>query len=218
MTPSPAPREPSAAAPAAVSAVLLLGPTGSGKTPLGEMLEDRGLKGRRCLHFDFGAQMRAIVERGQPLGGIGQADIEFLRQVLAGGALLENEHFALAGEILRMFIARRVAPGPALLILNGLPRHIGQAAALEPLVRVEMVVHLDCPAESVLRRIEVNTGGDRTHRADDQLEAVARRIALYTQHTAPLVDHYRRCGVRIVSLAVSDQTTADDMWRAIEAA
>ena len=40
-------------------ALLLLGPTGSGKTPLGDEIERRGLYGRRCLHFDFGASLRA---------------------------------------------------------------------------------------------------------------------------------------------------------------
>jgi len=42
-------------------AVLLLGPTGAGKTPLGEMIEARGLWGMSCLHFDFGANLRAVV-------------------------------------------------------------------------------------------------------------------------------------------------------------
>ncbi len=41
-------------------AILLLGPTGSGKTPLGQALEKKGLAGRRCVHFDFGANLREI--------------------------------------------------------------------------------------------------------------------------------------------------------------
>ena len=41
-------------------AVVLLGPTGSGKTPLGEWLEAKGLGGRRCHHFDFGTRLRRV--------------------------------------------------------------------------------------------------------------------------------------------------------------
>ena len=39
-------------------ALLLLGPTASGKTPLGKLIEERGLWDFRWVHFDFGAQMR----------------------------------------------------------------------------------------------------------------------------------------------------------------
>ena len=41
-------------------AVLLVGPTGCGKSPLGQLLERLGLKGMRCLHFDFGKRLRKI--------------------------------------------------------------------------------------------------------------------------------------------------------------
>ncbi|MDW7761659.1 MAG: hypothetical protein SCM96_13625 [Acidobacteriota bacterium] len=51
-------------------AVLILGPTGSGKTPLGRELETRGHAGRRCRHFDFGAEMRALAGGPQDSGEI----------------------------------------------------------------------------------------------------------------------------------------------------
>ena len=51
-------------APNTLWAVLLLGPTGAGKSPLGDWLEARGLWGRPCHHFDFGANLRAIVAAG----------------------------------------------------------------------------------------------------------------------------------------------------------
>ena len=44
------------------SAILLLGPTGSGKTPLGELMERRGFGGRRCRHFDLGDRLRRFVQ------------------------------------------------------------------------------------------------------------------------------------------------------------
>jgi adenylate kinase len=44
---------------AKMRALLLLGPTGSGKSPLGDRLEARGLWSVRCAHFDFGANLRA---------------------------------------------------------------------------------------------------------------------------------------------------------------
>ncbi|MEE8450650.1 MAG: hypothetical protein V3R99_02015 [Thermoguttaceae bacterium] len=47
-------------------AALLLGPTGAGKTPLGRLIEQRGLWGVRCLHFDFGDNLREVVRRNRP--------------------------------------------------------------------------------------------------------------------------------------------------------
>jgi len=68
-------------------AVLLLGPTGSGKTPLGDALQREGFGGRRCHHFDFGEQLRHATGVGD---GLDAADIAFVRKVLEEGALLEN--------------------------------------------------------------------------------------------------------------------------------
>jgi adenylate kinase family enzyme len=42
------------------NAVLIVGPTGSGKTPLGEFLQQTGLWEKRCFHFDFGKALRGI--------------------------------------------------------------------------------------------------------------------------------------------------------------
>jgi len=105
-----------------MDALLLIGPTGSGKTPLGNRLEAQGL----ARHFDFGAQLRAGT-------GLNAAEKEFVREVLATGALLENETFYIAEKILRAFMAGHE---DELLVLNGLPRHVGQAVALELLVNV----------------------------------------------------------------------------------
>lgn len=40
------------------AAMVLLGPTGSGKTPLGHVFAARGFLNRRCAHFDFGENLR----------------------------------------------------------------------------------------------------------------------------------------------------------------
>jgi len=86
-------------------AILLLGPTGSGKTPLGEMLQARGLgDGRRCVHFDFGDRLRRIAAGQLGVDELTGADLEFIGDVLDHGALLEDEHFHVAEKILRAFI------------------------------------------------------------------------------------------------------------------
>jgi adenylate kinase family enzyme len=196
-------------------AILLLGPSGSGKTPLGRLLERDGLWGARCVHFDFGEQLRQAVEAVPPPAFLQPDEVRFLREVLATGALLEDEQFPIAERILRAFLERA---GEAPVVLNGLPRHVGQARHVAPLVEVRTVVCLDCPAETVLERIGSNVGRDRTGRADDDLAAVRQKLATYAERTAPLVEHYRQRGVRVVTIPVGAADRPEDTWRRLDAA
>jgi len=214
-------------------AILLLGPTGAGKTPLGDTIEARGLWGMTCLHFDFGANLRAVVAahrdaesrppRPRPspaedwTGEFSPEEVAFLRDVLESGALLEDEHFPLAERILRAFINRRGAQPGTCIVLNGLPRHAGQARAIERLLDLGAVVVLECPEATVLGRIATNAGGDRRGRVDDEPAAVRRKIELFRKRTKPLVDYYLRQGVRIERLPVGPATTAQEAWQALDA-
>ena len=193
-------------------AILLLGPTGSGKSPLGELIQGRGLWGARCLHFDFGANLREAVERNCPDALVGRGDIEFLREVLRTGALLEDEQFPLAARILRSLLARRDAEPETVVVLNGLPRHAGQAEALEAHVDVRAVVHLTCSGDTVFERIRSNIGGDRAGRTDDDLEAIRRKLAVFHKRTAPLLDHYRARATPIETIHVGATMTPEDAW------
>ena len=197
-------------------AILLLGPTGSGKTPLGQFLEERGLWGHRCSHFDFGANRREIVARNQPDESIGAEDIALLRRMVQEGLLLEDEHFPLAARILRRFMARRLPNSETWIVLNGLPRHQGQAQDMEGNVVVRTVVQLACSAEVVAERIGDNVGGDRALRQDDDAEAIRRKLAIFAERTAPLLQYYRSRKVRIETVEVGPRTTAEEMWRTIE--
>jgi adenylate kinase family enzyme len=199
------------------AAIVLLGPTGSGKTPLGELVERRGLGAYRCMHFDFGANLRAVVEANRPDAIVSPSDLEFLRGVLHSGALLEDEQFPLAARILRRFLAERAAGPHSLLVLNGLPRHVGQARALAEWVEMLAVVALRCNEEAVLARLAGNVGGDRTLRTDDSLADVRRKLILYDERTAPLVDHYAARGAHIIRLSVDSTTTPEEAFALLAA-
>lgn len=193
-------------------AILLIGPTGSGKTPLGEYAETAGFAGRRCVHFDFGHQLRLAAAGEPPANGLDAAATAHVRAVLVTGALLENEAFAIAETILRRFIAQRATRPDDIIVLNGLPRHVGQAQRIAAIVRVISVIHLQCPPEVVYARIRHNRGGDRTGRADDSPDDIRRKLAIFATRTAPLLTHYRRESVPIATRTVSEQDTPASLW------
>jgi len=197
-------------------AVVLLGPTGSGKTPLGERLEAKGLGGRRCHHFDFGTRLRRVATGALRPAGLTDGDLAAVRQALDEGALLEDEQFPIAEAILRDFVAER-EPGPGdLVVLDGLPRHEGQAEALDAFLRVIAVIELRCAPECVLARIEADAGGDRGGRRDDREQAVRRRLRDYAQRTQPLARFYRLRGTPTVALEVRADTTPAEAFAALE--
>lgn len=188
-----------------LQAILLLGLTGSGKSPLGDWLERVSLWDRRCHHFDFGAKLRAVVT-GQGAGAFTIEEVRFLRRVLEEGALLEDAHFPLAARILDAFVAQKGVQPSDLLVLNGLPRHPQQARALDRKITVIGVVQLECDARTVAERLKRNSGGDRAQRKDDSEALVARKLVIYEERTRPLLNHYRERGTDILKVAVGVET------------
>jgi adenylate kinase len=109
-------------------------------------------------------------------------------------------------------------------ILDGFPRTMEQAAALdEALVRegrvIDKVVYIQAPEDELLSRLSGRwncrqcssvyherfqppreagrcdqCGGELYQREDDKPETARRRLEVYAQQTAPLIDYYRERG------------------------
>ena len=197
-------------APFPVDAMLLLGPTGSGKSPLGNVLLRRGFFGRSVHHFDFGASLRSAFSDASSY--YSAAELDFIHGVLEQGRLLENEHFALARKIITRSLDRCGFLPHDLLILNGLPRHAGQALDMAELAFIHAIVILDCDANTVCCRLRLNSGGDREGRCDDRPDLVQKKLILFHERTRPLIDHYRQMGRPIYRLSIGERTTAEDAY------
>ena len=194
--------------------MLLIGPTGAGKTPLGQALQRKGLEPKRCVHVDFGELLR-LAAAGHGPQTLAPDDLDFIRRVLAAGALLEDEHFHIARKLIAGRLERAGVGDDDMVVLNGLPRHVGQARDVDAMLHVATVVDLACDAETVLRRIGTNAGGDRTARADDDARSVRDKLVLFAGRTRPLIDHYRLAGARIVTVEIGPTTSADQAWEAL---
>ena len=195
-----------------VRAMLLIGPTGVGKTPFGSCLEKKGFRGSRCLHFDFGHELRALARQEAEPEGFSRQEHVFIRDVLEKGLLLENEHFPIAAKVIDAFMRRSGYGRDDILVLNGLPRHEDQARDIDRKMTITSLIVLECAVEDIFKRISHNTGGDRLGRSDDGIEMVRKKLDIFHARTAPLVDHYMKAGRGIFRLKVGSSSTAEDLY------
>ncbi len=175
-----------------------MGPPGAGKSPVGDALERR----TGWIHFDLGARLRAIAG-GEDDHGLTGRERAFVRDVLDADALFPDERFPLVRKIVQTFLCRRrSAPG---VVLNGLPRTVGQAERLRELLDIRRVVRLDCPADIAAVRVTRRRGGateDHADRADDEPDRFRQRLEIYERETPALLEHFRDRGVEVVTIPV----------------
>ncbi len=193
--------------------ILLLGPTAAGKTPLGDMISTEKIAGERCVHFDFGNELRKIALAGEGSKALSEDEVRYIRGVLEEGLLLENEKFYIAKKVFSDFTKKQKAEHNDVIILNGLPRHIGQARDMTDMVNVRTVAELKCSDDNVLCRISENKGGDRSERLDDDSDLVMKKIETYNERTRLLVDFYKKRGADMIEVEVTPDTDTRTLYK-----
>ncbi|MDB6133886.1 MAG: adk [Verrucomicrobiales bacterium] len=159
---------------------LFFGAPGSGKGTQGAIL------GRipRFTHFACGDVFRSLDTR-TPLG---QAFVEYSSK----GQLVPDE---LTVQLWEANIRSRAdshlfKPDIDFLILDGIPRNVGQALIMEQHLDVLGVFHLSCPNRDELRR-RLRKRALKDNRFDDARdEVIERRIQTYEDETKPVLEYY----------------------------
>jgi adenylate kinase len=195
--------------------IVLLGAPGVGKGTQAELLCER----LGTCHLSTGDVFRTAksLDQEEQTPAIRQA-LNFMRQ----GALVPDETvLGMVGERLRCL---RCSGG---FLLDGFPRTVAQAEALEKLLALEQVkltavFNYELPLEKVITRISgrrtcsnckavfhINTRPPRVNgicdycgavlfqREDDRPESVAVRMKAYEENTRPLIDFYRQRGLLV---------------------
>lgn len=161
--------------------LLLLGAPGSGKGTQAGRLKDH----LQVPHISTGDLLRAEVAAGSRLGL--QA-----KEVMARGDLVSDA--ILLGMLEDRFSRDDTRNG---FILDGYPRNLAQAAALDDLlVRIgqpmDYALQLDVDNELLIKRLAGRAEAEG--RADDNPESVRKRLEVYDDQTAPVIDFYRQHG------------------------
>jgi adenylate kinase len=163
--------------------LILLGPPGSGKgTQAQRLVHKHGI-----VQLSTGEMLRAAVGAGTPVGL--QA-----KEIMANGGLVPDD-------IVVGIISDRLDQPDARkgFILDGFPRTVPQAAALDELLRkkhlkLDAVVELRVNESALLERVETRAAETRARgeevRIDDTPEVLTKRLAQYRALTEPLIHYY----------------------------
>ncbi len=159
--------------------LVLLGAPGSGKgTQATRLTSEFGVP-----HISTGDLLRAAVAEGTPLG-------------LKAKAVMDAGHLVSDAIVLSMLEDRLgradVADG---FILDGYPRNLAQADALDQLLQrlgqpLSAVVKLEVPIDAIVARTALRAQAEG--RTDDTPETVRKRLQIYQEQTAPLAAHYAK--------------------------
>jgi len=161
--------------------LVLLGAPGSGKGTQATRLREH----LQVPHISTGDLLRAAVKAGTELGRQAKA-------VMESGGLVSDE--IVLGMLEERLTAGDTGNG---FVLDGYPRNLAQANALDALLArlgqpVDIAVQLDVDTELLINRLAGRAEAEG--RADDSPDAVRKRLGVYTEATAPVVDFYRNSG------------------------
>ena len=172
--------------------LVILGRQGSGKgTQCTRLVAHYG-----TVHVSTGDMLRAAIAEGTPLGR--QADA-----VMKAGNLVSDD--IINGIVAERFTKPDIQMNGVLL--DGFPRTTVQADSLERMVGVgglDVAINLEVPLAVVKQRMLLRG------RVDDTPEAIERRLALYAQETAPLIEWFAARGllVEVDGLGTEDSVFA----------
>ncbi len=178
--------------------IFVLGGPGAGKgTMCAKLVEDYGF-----VHLSAGDLLRAERKRGGE-----QADL--INNYIKEGKIVPNE---ITCSLIK---AAMESSSCKKFLVDGYPRNEDNRSGWDKMigdsVDVVAVLYFDCPERILVERIEERgrlAGENR--RADDNAEAMVKRLKVYKEETGPVIDYYDHRGktIRVNTGADRDQVYA----------
>ena len=156
--------------------LIFLGPPGSGKGTQAQILTDN----LNLNHLSVGDLLRENILNNTELGKLASNYVK-------SGELVPDE---LIIDLMDSYITNiKNKTDNSVIILDGFPRTINQAIALENKIKqlnvsIKAVINLDIPDQKILNRL-----GARG-REDDKPELIKNRLKVYRNQTEPLLEFY----------------------------
>jgi adenylate kinase len=160
--------------------ILIFGPPGSGKGTIGRFLSSAGSH----FHLSSGDIFRGLSPES-PAG-------KLFHQYASKGLLLPD---SITVDIWNYYVGGLIAtnkyhPGQQLLLLDGIPRTLNQAALLESYVDIKHVIVLDLDdQDELLRRMQRRAKIEGRH-DDSNIDVLTTRMEIYRKETAQVLSQY----------------------------
>ena len=207
--------------------LIFLGPPGAGKGT-----QAAGVSAHlRVPHISTGDMFRSAISNGTPTG------LEAKRYMDAGQLVPDSVVIDMVRERLAMDDCENG------YLLDGFPRTVEQAEALDAISAPDAVVEINVPDERLLARLTGRRvcqkcsgtyhiskltdekvcpvcGGALIHRDDDKPETIAKRLQVYHDQTSPLIGYYQaQDKLRVIDVAslatVDGDSRPEDVFKAI---
>jgi adenylate kinase len=179
--------------------IVIFGAPGSGKgTQSEKMIQKYGFG-----HISTGDVLRDQIKRGTELGKTAKGYIN-------NGQLIPDDLMvSILADVYDSFGKDHKG-----VIFDGFPRTIPQAEALKEMLakrghKVAAMIELDVPEDELMKRLILR--GKQSGRSDDNEETIKKRLTVYHNQTAPLIEWYEKEGIHhhINGLGELDRIFAD---------
>lgn len=180
--------------------LILLGSPGAGKGTQAKLITEK----YHIPQISTGDILREAIKKGSPLG-------KQVKQIVDEGRLVPDEL------IIQLALDRiKQSDCENGFLLDGFPRTIAQAEALQNATPIDNVIDIDVPEEEIIKRLTGRrihpasgriyhilyqpprvpnkddiTGDPLIQRSDDSEETVRKRLGVYQAQTASLKDYYQ---------------------------